>query len=124
MLAFLPPYEPRTTRYDSNPLRATATQKKSNASTPSSSPKSISFSANLPAFANKLPKLNQFSSRQRFSMNNTTLRWTRSTGWNQSFRDLSPSVDLILYFGGTDVLAGPDSPWRALSQAFPDALCA
>jgi len=37
---------------------------------------------------------------------------------------LGHPVDLVLYFGGTDVLAGPDAPWRELAATFPNAVCA
>ncbi|ATC63645.1 hypothetical protein CMV30_06595 [Nibricoccus aquaticus] len=53
-----------------------------------------------------------------------TLSWQPGSGWNRPPSSVTGPVQLILYFGGRDVLAQPDSPVHALHAAFPDAVCA
>jgi hypothetical protein len=57
-------------------------------------------------------------------MKTTTLSWRPDTGWSRPLADISFPVHLILYFGSRDILSLDNSPWKALRQAFPQAICA
>lgn len=57
-------------------------------------------------------------------MKTHTLNWQSGSGWSQSPSSIAGPIHLILYFGGREVLARADSPWRELRAAFPDAICA
>lgn len=53
----------------------------------------------------------------------TTTRWERDTGWSQSLSEIGHAVHLQIFFGSRDLIELPQSPWRELLAAQPEALC-
>lgn len=53
----------------------------------------------------------------------TTTRWERDTGWSQSLSEIGHPVHLQIFFASRDLIELPQSPWKDLLAAHPEALC-